>query len=145
MNDIEKINEELRNYKLYKIQRALTREQEFTTLKNDLTKIRKNEIINYFIVVINVFSIVFFIYQVCTAGNSYTSIGDHKNLMIANFILVVLLSLYLTIIFFQYNRKLKLHIKTAEDTVEYFRIEGENLKSIYESYVDNYLERNKKQ
>jgi len=42
MTEIEKINEELRNYKLFKIQRINTREQEFTELRDDLTRIKKN-------------------------------------------------------------------------------------------------------
>lgn len=41
MTEIEKINEELRNYKLFKIQRINTREQEFIQLKKDLLLIKK--------------------------------------------------------------------------------------------------------
>jgi len=47
MKEIEKINEELRNYKLFKIQRAKKREQEFNILKNDIIKIQKKELFFY--------------------------------------------------------------------------------------------------
>ncbi len=39
-----------------------------------------------------------------------------------------------------YNFKLKKHIKTSENAVIYFSNEIDKLKSIYENYVDNYLE-----
>ena len=139
MNDIDKINEELRNYKLYKIQRALTREQEFTLLNKDLNKIRNNEVANYIVIVINIASVFLFVYNVYTSWTDYTYIMENTILMVVNFILVILLSLYLSYVFFNYNRKLKLHIKTSENAIAYFKTEGENLKSTYESYVDNYL------
>jgi hypothetical protein len=59
MTETEKINEELRNYKLFKIQRINTREQEFSEFRKDLLAIRKNEVLNYIIASINVLSILF--------------------------------------------------------------------------------------
>lgn len=63
MTETEKINEELRNYKLFKIQRINTREQEFSEFRKDLLAIRKNEVLNYIIASINVLSILFLIYN----------------------------------------------------------------------------------
>ena len=54
---------------------------------------------------------------------------------------MLILSVYLTIKFIDYNIKLKNHIKTSENAVQYFSNESEKLKSIYESYVDEYLEK----
>lgn len=56
MNETERINEDLRQYKLFKIQRVNTHEQKFKELKNDFVKIQKNEILNYLIAFLNRFS-----------------------------------------------------------------------------------------
>lgn len=143
MTDIEKINEELRNYKLFKIQRLNTRETEFNELKNDLVKIKKNEILNLLIGFLNIISIIFFIY---TFYNSYTNQVVFKitDILIINFIIIIVLSLYLTYKFFNYTYKLKKYIKTSENATNYFSNESDKLKGIYENYVDNYLERLKR-
>lgn len=39
---------------------------------------------------------------------------------------------------------LKKHIRITENAVKYFAGESENLKSIYENYVENYLESQKR-
>lgn len=48
MNEIEKINDELRNYKLFKIQRANTRKQEFEEVKYQILKTKKGELFHCF-------------------------------------------------------------------------------------------------
>lgn len=50
MNEIEKIDNELRNLKWYKIQRANTRKQEFDEVKTQILKTKKDQLLNYFIV-----------------------------------------------------------------------------------------------
>ncbi|MBN9336304.1 MAG: hypothetical protein J0I88_00405 [Chryseobacterium sp.] len=144
MTETEKINEELRNYKLFKIQRINTREQEFSEFRKDLLAIRKNEVLNYIIASINVLSILFLIYN---AVRSYLSSYFYEinwEIIVSNFILTLCLSAYLTYKFIIYNVMLKKHIRITENAVKYFAGESENLKSIYENYVENYLESQKR-
>ena len=133
MTEIEKINEELRNYKLFKIQRLKAKEIEFTEIKNDLVKIKKSEILNLSIVFLNVISIIFLVYNI---SNSSTITGE----LLLNIFISIILSIYLTYIYVNYNFKLKKHIKKSENAILYFSQEGEILKSNYENYVDNYLD-----
>ncbi len=143
MKEIEKINEELRNYKLFKIQRAKKREQEFNILKNDIIKIQKKEFLNYFFICFNTIMIITFIYncfKMIINPNIYYQ--NNKEFIIFNFILVIVGSFYFTYHFLRVNFQLKKHLKTAENAELYFINESENLKSVYEDYVNNYLQRN---
>lgn len=143
MTDIDKINEELRNYKLYQIQRLNTREAEFSELKSDLTTIKKNEIFNLIVVFINAASISFLFYSIFKANLNFGKIEVTAELVIS-FSITILLSIYLSYKFVVYNRKLKTHIESAENAVEYFSGESDKLKAIYENYVDTYLSENHK-
>ncbi|WP_405383768.1 hypothetical protein [Maribacter sp. LLG6340-A2] len=139
MTEIDKINEELRNYKLYKIQRLNVKETEFNELKNDLIKIKKNEVINLLISFLNIISIFLFLKVLYNSNLNQTSLKI-SNELILNFAIIIILSIYLTYRFIKYNFKLKKYIKTSEKAINYFSNESNNLKSIYENYVDNYLE-----
>lgn len=139
MNDIEKINEELRNYKLFKIQRLNTKESEFTILKNDLVKIKKYEFLNLLIGFLNIISILYLFYNIYDSNINQIDIMITNELIIS-FSLIIILSIYLTYRFLNYNFKLKKYIKTSENAISYFSNESDKLKGIYENYVDNYLE-----
>ena len=144
MTETDNINEEIRNYKLFKIQRMNAKEQQFSEFQKDLIYIRQNEIFNYLIASLNVIAVLFLVY------NSIKSFSDHGyyektiELIWGNFITVILLSIFLTYKFILYNLKLKKHIKTVDGAVSYFAGESNILKSIYENYVENYLEESKK-
>ncbi|WP_185147261.1 hypothetical protein [Chryseobacterium binzhouense] len=144
MTETDNINEEIRNYKLFKIQRMNAKEQQFSEFQKDLIHIRQNEIFNYLIASLNVIAVLFLVY------NSIKSYSDHGyyektiELIWGNFITVILLSIFLTYKFILYNLKLKKHIKTVDGAVSYFAGESNILKSIYENYVENYLEESKK-
>ena len=139
MNDVDKINEELRNYKLYKIQRLNIKESEFNELKKDLLKINKNDVTNLLIGFLNVLSIILFLYILYISNIDQISFKISNELIII-FVIIIILSLYLTYRFINFNFKLKKYIKTCEKAVIYFSNESDNLKSIYENYVDIYLE-----
>ena len=144
MTDIDKINEELRNYKLFKIQRINTREQEFKELKNDLSRIQKNEVINYIVCTVNIISILLLIYYIIKSALDFNFLELNKDIIIVNFIVCICLSLFLTYKFIINSTKLKRHIKATESAVQYFANESEKLKSIYENYVDTNLENQKR-
>jgi hypothetical protein len=144
MTETEKINEELRNYKLFKIQRINTREQEFSEFKKDLLNILKNEIFNYILASMNFLLILFLIYNAVRSYINPDFYVMNFEIIVLNFILTLCLSLYLTYKFIIYNVQLKKHIRTTENAVKYFAGESENLKSIYENYVENYLESQKR-
>ena len=57
-----------------------------------------------------------------------------------NFFLTIFLSIFLTFKVFYYNFKLVKHTNSVDDAVKYFSSESENLKSVYENYIENYLE-----
>lgn len=141
MTDIDKINEELRNYKLFKIQRINTREQEFRELKNDLDKNRRDELLIYVLSTINVISIVFFLYSIFKICENKAYFNQNKELIIINFVLIITLSIYFTLRSIKLSNSLKKHTKTAENAIQYFSNESEKLKVVYENYVDNYLEK----
>ncbi len=144
MTEIEKINEEIRNYKLFKIQRMDLREQQFSEFKNDLIKIRKNEIINYLVAFLNILAVLFLIYNVIKSLLDKTYFENSPELICGNLITVIILSLFLTYKFVSYNLKLKKHIKAVDGAVSYFAGESNILKSVYENYVENYLEASKR-
>ncbi len=144
MTEIEKINEEIRNYKLFKIQRMDAREQQFSELRNDLIKIRKNEIINYLVAFLNILAVLFLIYNAIRSLVDKAYFQNSYELIYGNFITVIVLSLFLTYKFVSYNLKLKKHIKSVDGAVSYFAGESNILKSVYENYVENYLEASKR-
>lgn len=141
MTDIDKINEELRNYKLFKIQRINTREQEFRELKNDLDKNRRDELLIYILSTINVISIVFLLYSILKICENKAYFNQNKELIIVNFALIITLSIYFTLRSIKFSNSLKKHTKTTENAIQYFSNESEKLKVVYENYVDNYLEK----
>jgi hypothetical protein len=98
MNEIDQINEELRHYKLFKIQRLSTKNQKFNEFNRDLKRIKRNEIISYIIAIINIASITFFIYQLFECKFNIHSLYFENNYLyvIGNFLLVLVLSFYLT-------------------------------------------------
>ncbi len=143
MTEIEKINEEIRNYKLFKIQRMNVREQQFSEFKKDLIKIRKNEIINYLVAFLHVIAVSFLIYNTIKSLSDKVYFEKSFELILGNFITVIVLSLFFTYKFVSYNLKLKKHIKSVDGAVSYFAGESNILKSVYENYVENYLEASK--
>lgn len=139
MNETERINEDLRQYKLFKIQRVNTHEQKFKELKNDFVKIQKNEILNYLIAFLNMAVIglsLYNLFKLFTVSNYFDS---NSELVIFNIFSILIFSLFLTYKFWNFNLKLKKYIKTAENAQSYFQNESENLRSNYENYVDHYL------
>ncbi|WP_378104982.1 hypothetical protein [Chryseobacterium sp. sg2396] len=144
MNETERIDEDLRQYKLFKIQRANTHSQKFRELKKDFAAIQKNEILNYMIafsnIIIAVFSTVT-IFRLITVKNYF---NENKELIFANVILVFLFSLFLTYKFWDFNTKLKKYKKIAGDAENHFEKESEILRSVYEGYVNNYLDSRKR-
>ena len=144
MTEIEKINEELRNYKLFKIQRINTKQQQFNELKNDLFSIQKNEIITYMLSALNIIAIISLVYYLIKSINDELFFEVNKEIILLNFVIILVLSIYFTTKLILNNIALKKHIKSCEEAVNYFSNESEKLKSIYENYVDNYLELNKK-
>ena len=144
MTEIDKINEELRNYKLFKIQRINTREQQFSELRKELISIKKNEIVSYILATINIFGIIFLIYNIIKVMNDKIFLEVNFEMITANFTVVLILSTYFTISYIITLNNLKKHIKSSEYAVNYFANESEKLKSVYENYVDNYLNQIKK-
>lgn len=140
MTDIEKINEELRNYKLFKIQRINVKIQQFSELKSDFTKIKKYEYFNYSISLINIVAIIFLTYLVIKSyfETDYYSVNESLIIFVAT--IVVIFSIYLAVKNIFYIWKLRKYVSASENAVNHFRSESDNLKSTYESYVDNYLE-----
>ncbi|MDO3423428.1 hypothetical protein QWT87_00910 [Chryseobacterium sp. APV1] len=139
MNETERINEDLRQYKLFKIKRVNTHEQKFKELKNDFVKIQKNEILNYLIAFINMAVIVLSLYNLFKLFTVSNYFDSNSEVVIFNIFSILVFSLFLTYKFWNFNLKLKKYIKTAENAQSYFQNESENLRSNYENYVDHYL------
>ncbi|WP_185205160.1 hypothetical protein [Chryseobacterium sp. C3] len=139
MNETERINEDLRQYKLFKIKRVNTHEQKFKELKNDFVKIQKNEILNYLIAFLNMAVIVISLYNLFKLFTVSNYFDSNSEVVIFNIFSILVFSLFLTYKFWNFNLKLKKYIKTAENAQSYFQNESENLRSNYENYVDHYL------
>ncbi|MDO5606907.1 MAG: hypothetical protein Q4G08_00475 [Capnocytophaga sp.] len=144
MTEIDKINEELRNYKLFKIQRINVKEKEFSELKKDLLKIQRNEILSYVIATLNLLAVIFLIYNIVKSISNPDFYQLNKELIIINFFIITVLSVYFTIAYLLTTKALKKHIKSSENAVAYFASESEKLKAIYENYIENYLDEVKK-
>lgn len=143
MNEIEKINDELRNYKLFKIQRANTRKQEFDEVKSQIFKTKKHDLLNYFFVLINLLSIPFLIYNLLKSLYEINFYDTNKTIIILNFFLVVLTSLFISYKLVVYIKTLKQQLSIVENAIHHFSNESEVLKAEYETYVNNYLEKNR--
>ena len=139
MNETERINEDLRQYKLFKIKRVNTHEQKFKELKNDFVKIQKNEILNYLIAFLNMAVIVLSLYNLFKLFTVSNYFDSNSEVVIFNIFSILVFSLFLTYKFWNFNLKIKKYIKTAENAQSYFQNESENLRSNYENYVDHYL------
>ena len=140
MNDIEKINEELRNFKLYKIQRANTRRQEFEEVKVEIQKTNKDQLFNYFMVLVHFTSILYLVKSFL-----YDDSKDTNSVILGvNILIVFASSLYVLYQLVRYIKNLKKQLKTVENGIQYFSTEIEVLKSDYEIYVGDYLQRKQK-
>ena len=95
MTEIEKINEELRNYKLFKIQRINTKQQQFNELKNDLFSIQKNEIITYMLSASNIIAIISLVYYLIKSINDELFFEVNKEIILLNFVIILVLSIFL--------------------------------------------------
>jgi hypothetical protein len=141
MNDIEKINDELRNFKLFKIQRANTRKQEFDEVKDQILNTKKSDLLNYFIVFINIISISYLVYNLSKSlqdGNFYDT---NKSIIAINFIVVVAGSLFTSYQLIIYIKSFKKQLTSVENAIQHFSNESEVLKGEYETYVNNYLQK----
>ena len=140
MNDIEKINEELRNFKLYKIQRANTRRQEFEEVKVEIQQTNKDQLFNYFMVLVHFTSILYLVKSFL-----YDDYKDTNSVILGVNILIVFASfLYVLYQLVRYIKNIKKQLKTVENGIQYFSTEIEVLKSDYEIYVGDYLQRKQK-
>lgn len=141
MNDIEKINDELRNFKLFKIQRANTRKQEFDEVREQILKTKKNELLNYFMVLINFISIPYLIYNIAVSLQDENFYETNKAVIFVNFAVVLFASLFVSYKLILYIKQLKTQLTTVEKAVHYFSNESEVLKAEYETYVNLYLQK----
>ena len=140
MNDIEKINDELRNYKLFKIQRANTRKQEFDEVREQLLKTKINELFHYFMVLVNFLSIPYLIYNITVSLQDEHFYETNKAVLFVNLAVVVFASLFVSYKLIIYIRQLQTQLTTVEKAVHYFSNESEVLKAEYETYVNHYLQ-----
>lgn len=141
MNEIDKINEELRNYKLFKIQRVTTRIQEFDEIKSQILKTIKNEILNYFILSINLIAIAFLIYNIVKSFQQPDYFSTNTTIIVLNFILVIAASIYTSIKLFVYIKRIKMQLTATENAIQHFSTDIEVLKAEYETYVNEYLKK----
>jgi hypothetical protein len=141
MNDIEKINDELRNFKLFKIQRANTRKQEFDEVKDQILKTQKRVLLNYFMVLINVLSISYLVYNLTKSLQDLNFYDINKSIIVLNFIVVVAGSLFTSYQLIIYIKRFKKQLSSVENAIQHFSNESEVLKGEYETYVNNYLQK----
>ena len=102
MNETERINEDLRQYKLFKIQRVNTHEQKFKELKNDFVIIQKNEILNYLIAFLNMAVIVLSLYNLFKLFTVSNYFDSNSELVIFNIFSILIFSLFLTYKFWNF-------------------------------------------
>ena len=98
MNEIDRINDELRNYKLFKIQRVNTRKQEFDEIKSQILKTTKNELIDYFIIFINFIAVPYLLYNVIKSFDDRNFFSTNRTIILINFTIVIAVSIYTSIV-----------------------------------------------
>ena len=141
MNEIEKINDELRNNKLFKIQLANTRKQEFDEVKDQILQTNKDQLLNYLIVLINFISIPYLIYNVAKSFQDINFYDTNKAIIFINFFIVIAASLFTSYKLVSYSKSLKKQLSTVENAIQHFSSEIEVLKAEYEVYVNLYLQK----
>ena len=141
MTDTEKINEELRNFKLFKIQRTNVKKQEFDEVKEQIITANKNELIDYFIVLLSSLSIPYLIYNLIKSSLNSNFYTINKSVIIINFLIVIIAYCYTSYKLVIYIKILKKQYAAVENAIQHFSNESEVLKAEYESYVNNYLEK----
>lgn len=142
MNEIEKINDELRNYKLFKIQRANTRKQEFEEVKYQILKTKKGELFHYFIVFINLIFTSHLLYNLFKSYQDKNFYELNKLIIFIDLIVVIVASLITSYKLIIYSINFKAQLISVEKAIQHFSNESEVLKGEYETFVNNYLHKN---
>ena len=144
MTENDRINEELRNYKLFKIQRMNVKEQQFKTFTAELQHIRKFEILNYILCTLHAVIIGLLVYQTISALWNVNYLRNHLLEILLTLLGIVVFGIFHLIVIVRYNLKLKKYITETDNAARYFAQESEILKSNYEQYVDLYLQNNRR-
>ena len=142
MNEIEKINDELRNYKLFKIQRANTRKQEFEEIKDQILKTKKGELFDYFTVFINLIFTSYLFYNLFKSYQDKNFYEVNKLIIFIDLIVVIVASLITSYKLIIYILRFKAQLVSVEKAIQHFSNESEVLKGEYETFVNNYLLKN---
>jgi hypothetical protein len=142
MNEIEKINDELRNYKLFKIQRANTRKQEFEEVKYQILKTKKGELFDYFTVFINLIFTSHLFYNLFKSYQDKNFYEVNKLIIFIDLIVVIIASLITSYKLIIYIIRFKAQLISVEKAIQHFSNESEVLKGEYEIFVNNYLHKN---
>ena len=144
MTENDRINEDLRNYKLFKIQRMNVKEQQFKIFTSELQQIRKFEILNYILCTLHVVLIGLMVYQAICALMDHSYLLAHLIEILLTLLGIVVFGIFHLVVIVRYNLKLKKYITETDNASRYFAQESEILKSNYEQYVDVYLQNNRR-
>ncbi|GEM_PF-1614422 len=143
MIDNEKTHDEIRNYKLFKIQQLRTREHEFSILTKDLEALNKKQYIHLAVCAIGIFTVIYLIYATVKSMLDSAYFDISKKYIIIAFILCVIISCFLGFQLIRLVIALQKHLKTASAAVQYFTNETDKARLDYENYVENYLQKHK--
>lgn len=132
MTDLEKIHEEIRNYKLFKIQRLDTKAQQFEEIRRELISIRKNSLTSFILIILCVVSLCGAVYFLHNESG--------KELSTILIVFSAIMGLFVFFISLDVRTKLKKYISIMRGAVQHFETESMGLKNMYESYINDYLE-----
>ncbi|MCG9793324.1 hypothetical protein [Flavobacterium algicola] len=141
MTDTEKINEEIRNYKLFKIQRLNTKVQKYSELLTDIGQFKKSDR-SHKIGTYICFAVPFLLFLI--ANNNSSQNDSQQGLILFTLFIFVGNSI------FQFSRNSDLRKKlysyedNVKETVEHFKNESEQQILNYESFVEELHTKNSK-
>lgn len=110
-------------------------------MREQILKTKKNELLHYFIVLINFISIPYLIYNIAVSLQDENFYETNKAVIFVNFAVVLFASLFVSYKLVLYIKQLKTQLTTVEKAVHYFSNESEVLKAEYETYVNLYLQK----
>lgn len=134
MTDHQKINEEIRNYKLYKIQRINTKIQNYTEVLNDIKQSQKSHLAAKLLSYFNYFAPI--IMLVLIIKNNNEPDGNYEIYLYLILFVFIANSLYLSYHNILLRNKFKSFETKVQETIDHFQSESEKHKTNYEFFIE---------
>jgi len=138
MTDIEQIDDELRNYKLFKIQKSNTKIQKYSEIHDDLKKSKKFNSFYNMLSYINYVIIIFFIFLLL--GHLMDLNTNNEKYLYLLLLVILSISAFQSFQNIILRKKFSSFEKSIIETIDHFKDESEKQKSNYEFFIEKLQE-----